>query len=79
MICPSCESQDLDRLPVFTDETSSYIRVEACDVCNMFIKTIDLTKDGRAVPVVDEIASVPLTLWAQEKGYEKLQRNLLLM
>lgn len=79
MICPSCESQDLDRLPVFTDENSTYIRIEACDKCNTFIKTVDLTKDGRAVPVVDEIASVPLTLWAQEKGYEKLQPNLLLM
>lgn len=79
MICPSCESEDLDHLPVFTDEALPYIRVEACDVCNKFIKTIDLTKDGRAVPLADEIASVPLTLWAQEKGYKKLQRNLLLM
>ena len=79
MICPGCESQDLDRLPVFTDETFTYIRVEACDVCKTFIKTIELTKDGRAVPVVDEVASLPLTLWAQEKGYEKLQRNLLLL
>jgi FdhE protein len=79
LICPACESEDLERLPVFTDETFTYIRVEACDKCSTFIKTIDLTKDGRAVPVVDEIASLPLTLWAREKGYEKLQQNLLLM
>lgn len=79
LICPACEQEDVHRLPVYTAETFSYVRVEACDVCHAFIKTIDLTKDGRAIPVVDEIASVPLTLWAQEKGYEKFQRNVLLM
>lgn len=79
MLCPACEQEDVNRLPVYTAETSAHIRIEGCDACHTFIKTIDLTKDGRAVPVVDEIASLPLTLWAQEKGYEKLQRNLLLM
>ena len=28
-----------------------------------------MTKDGRAVPVVDELAAIPLSLWAAEKGY----------
>jgi len=26
---------------------------------------------------VDELAAIPLSLWAQEKGYSKLQANLL--
>jgi formate dehydrogenase maturation protein FdhE len=30
-----------------------------------------------AVPVVDELASVPLDIWAEEQGYTKLQPNLL--
>jgi FdhE protein len=79
LVCPACEQEDVHRLPVFTAESFPHIRIEACDVCHAFIKTIDLTKDGRAIPVVDEIASLPLTLWAEEKGYKKLQRNLLLM
>ena len=79
LVCPACEQQDVERLPVYTAEEFPYIRIEACDACHSFIKTIDLTKDGRAIPVVDEIASLPLTLWAQEKDYRKLQPNLLLM
>ena len=79
LICPACEQEDLEKLPVYTADQFTYIRVEACDVCNSFLKTIDLTKDGRAIPLVDEIASLPLTLWAEDKGYRKLQPNLLLM
>jgi FdhE protein len=41
------------------------------------LKTVDLTKNGLAVPVVDEIAAIPLDLWAQGRGYNKLQVNLM--
>jgi formate dehydrogenase maturation protein FdhE len=51
--------------------------VEACDTCRYYIKTIDLTKNGRAVPVVDELATIPLNLWAHQHGYVKLRANLL--
>jgi formate dehydrogenase maturation protein FdhE len=37
---------------------------------------VDLTKNGHADPVVDEIASSPLDLWAQEHGYSKLELNV---
>src|SRR5437588_8683670 len=50
---------------------------EGCDTCGHYIKTVDLTKNGLAVPVVDELATIPLNLWAQEHGYVKLQANLL--
>lgn len=79
LICPSCDQEQIDNLPVYTAEEFPYIRIEACDACHTFLKTIDLTKDGRAVPAVDEIGSLPLTLWAEEKGYHKLQTNLLLL
>jgi formate dehydrogenase maturation protein FdhE len=36
-----------------------------------------LTRNGLAVPVVDELATVPLNIWAEEHGYAKLQPNLL--
>jgi formate dehydrogenase maturation protein FdhE len=53
------------------------VRVEACDSCLTYIKTVDLTKNALAVPVVDEIAAVSLDVWAQERGYRKLETNLL--
>jgi FdhE protein len=67
----------VDKLPVYTAEELPHVRVEACDTCHSYIKTIDLTKDGHAVPVVDELAAIPLSLWAVEKGYVKVSPNLL--
>ena len=68
--------EDKDRLPVYTAEEFPYIRVETCDTCRVYLKSIDLTRHGLAVPEVDELASVSLDLWAREKGYTKLQHNL---
>jgi formate dehydrogenase maturation protein FdhE len=51
--------------------------VDVCDTCHTYLKSVDLTKTGLAVAVVDELATIPLDLWAREHGYEKLQMNLL--
>ncbi|HVT18345.1 MAG TPA: formate dehydrogenase accessory protein FdhE [Thermoanaerobaculia bacterium] len=77
IVCPACGEEDRDKLPVWVAEGLAHIRVEACDTCRHYIKTVDLTRDGRAVPVVDELATIPLSLWAEEKGYAKLRTNLL--
>lgn len=77
LVCPACGEEDVDKLPVYTAEEIGHVRVEACDTCRHYIKTIDLTKDGRAVPVVDELAAIPLSLWAAENGYTKVSMNLL--
>ena len=50
--------------------------MECCDACKQYLKSIDLTKNGLAEPLVDEIASAPLDLWSREHGYTKLQLNL---
>jgi formate dehydrogenase maturation protein FdhE len=39
--------------------------------------TIDLDRDPRAVPLVDEIAAIPLDLYAKERGLTKLVPNLM--
>jgi FdhE protein len=77
VICPGCGEEDHAKLPVYTAAELPYIRVECCDTCRTYIKSIDLTKNGLADPLVDELASVPLNLWAQEHEYTKLQPNLL--
>jgi formate dehydrogenase maturation protein FdhE len=41
------------------------------------MRTIDTTKDGYAVPPVDDLAAIPLSLWAHEHGFSRLQPNLL--
>ncbi|HET6178520.1 MAG TPA: formate dehydrogenase accessory protein FdhE, partial [Candidatus Sulfotelmatobacter sp.] len=77
LVCPGCGEENDQKLTVFTADTFNYIRVESCDACKTYIKTIDLTKNGHAEPLVDELASAPLDLWARDRGYAKLQDNLL--
>ena len=77
ILCPACGEEDREKLPVFSAAEFDYVRVEACDNCRMYIKAVDLTKTGFAVPVVDEIASVALDIWAEEQGYTKIEPNLL--
>jgi len=77
IVCPGCGEENHAKLPVYTAEELKHVRVEACDSCRSYIKTVDLTKSGLAEPVVDEMASIPLDLWAQKQGYTKLQCNLL--
>jgi len=77
ILCPTCGEEEEKRLPVYVAEQFPHVRVEACETCKFFVRTIDLTKDGHAVPVVDDLAAIPLTLWAHEHGYTRLQPNLL--
>jgi FdhE protein len=77
VVCAECGEQRFDALPVYTAEAFPHVRIEACDSCRSYLKTIDLTKNGLAVPLVDDLASVPLDLWAQERGYRRTRANLL--
>jgi FdhE protein len=63
-------------LGYFTAPEYDHIRVETCDSCKYYIKGIDLTRVGLAVPLVDEVAAAPLDLWAREQGYTKIALNL---
>jgi formate dehydrogenase accessory protein FdhE len=77
LVCAACGEESVEKLPVYTAEQFKHVRVEACDTCRYYIKTVDLTKNGHAVPIVDELASIPLNLWAQEHEYTKLRANFL--
>lgn len=77
VLCWNCGEEGKDHLPIYKAEQFDAVRVDACDTCHVYLKSVDLTKDGHAVPVVDEIASVSLDIWAEEHGYGKLQENLL--
>jgi hypothetical protein len=77
LLCPTCGEETENKLPVYIAEQFPHIRVEVCETCRYYIRTIDLTKDGHANPVVDDLAALPLTLWATEHNYSRLHPNLL--
>jgi formate dehydrogenase maturation protein FdhE len=75
--CPACGEEREPQMAYYSTPEIAHVRVDVCDTCHTYLKSIDLTKMGLAVAVVDELATVPLDLWAREHGYEKLQINLL--
>jgi FdhE protein len=79
VVCPACGETGFEALPVFRSDAFPAARVDACESCRSYLKTIDLSKDGLAVPIVDELATLPLDLWAREQGYTRMRPNLLRM
>ncbi len=75
--CPACGEEREPQMAFYSAPEIAHVRVDVCDTCHTYLKSIDLTKTGLAVPVVDELATIPLDLWAREHGYVKLQINLL--
>jgi len=75
--CPACGEEREPQMAYYSAPEIAHVRVDICDTCHTYLKSIDLTKTGLAVAVVDELATIPLDLWAREHGYEKLQINLL--
>ena len=74
--CASCGEENERRLAYFHSPAFDHLRVDACDTCRRYLKTVDLTRLGIAVPLVDEVAGAPLDVWARENGYEKIELNL---
>jgi formate dehydrogenase maturation protein FdhE len=58
---------------IYSDAEFPHIRVEACDTCGMYRKVIE---DPSAIFEVDDLASVPLDIWAVGNGYRKVTPNL---
>jgi formate dehydrogenase maturation protein FdhE len=54
-----------------------HIYTQTCDACQRYLHVIDLEEDSGACPDVDEIAALPLDVWAVDGGYEKITPNLI--
>ena len=76
VVCANCGEERPAKLGYFQTPEYEHIRLEACDTCRHYIKGIDLTRLGLAVPLVDEVAAAALDVWAQEHGYTKIELNL---
>jgi FdhE protein len=78
MTCAGCGESTGTRLPIFQEhERFPHIRVDGCQTCRGYLLTFDLRRDTRAVPVVDEIAALPLDLYARDQGLTKIAPNLM--
>jgi len=78
MTCASCGETAGAKMPILSDvDHFPHLRIDACEMCRRYLITVDLRKDPRAVPLVDELTALPLDLAAAERGYTKIARNLM--
>jgi len=76
IVCPSCFEQDPHKLPLFRDERHPTVRIEACEVCRRYVKSLDLSDDARPIPEVDDLATIAIDLWAAEQGFTRIEPGL---
>jgi hypothetical protein len=63
---------DGDGQPVFP-----HLRIASCSTCSRYLIEVDMARDPRAVPEVDELVALPLDLYAAEQGLTKVTPNLM--
>jgi FdhE protein len=77
LTCPWCREENKEKLPRYSSEEWPAVHIEACDTCRRYLKAIDKTLDGLAVPLIDETAFSVLDVWAADRGYTKIMPNLM--
>ncbi|NVM22943.1 MAG: formate dehydrogenase accessory protein FdhE [Desulfobacterales bacterium] len=70
--CPFCDNKDRKTLHYFfSEEEEEGYRVDMCDQCKRYIKTVDTRKMSHPVhPLVEHISTLHLDILAQEQGLE---------
>lgn len=70
LVCPFCENDDHESLRYFYVENDEARRVDVCDKCKRYIKTIDFRKVDRVLnPFVENISTLALDIVAETEGF----------
>lgn len=71
--CPFCENEERKGFKYFFTENEGRVyRVETCQKCKKYIKTVDTQElDGKCIPAVEDIGTLHLDVIAQKEGYER--------
>ncbi|HEY6930563.1 MAG TPA: formate dehydrogenase accessory protein FdhE, partial [Thermoanaerobaculia bacterium] len=76
ILCPSCFEEDPHKLPAFQNEKYPTVRIETCETCRRYVKSIDLSEDARPIPEVDDLLSLSMDLWAADQGFTRIEPGL---
>ncbi len=68
---------DAEIKAVASTATMPHVSVDGCATCKHYLLAIDTQREPRAVPIVDELAALPLYLYASERGLSKIVPNAL--
>jgi formate dehydrogenase maturation protein FdhE len=82
--CPACGESGEARLTTHAERWGSdapplfpHLRIAGCETCRRYLIEVDLERDPRAVPEVDELVALPLDLHAADQGLTKVTPNLM--
>ncbi|MDD2673136.1 MAG: formate dehydrogenase accessory protein FdhE [Syntrophales bacterium] len=69
--CPFCGNEEQKTLSYFTVEEDERYRVDVCDRCKRYIKTVDFRKTQEEADLdIEDIATLHLDVLANEEGYD---------
>jgi FdhE protein len=71
LFCPFCDNKDQESLHYLFAEGEEAYRIDLCDKCHQYIKTIDYRKFEESDPVLDDLATLHLDILATKKGYKR--------
>ena len=75
--CPYCENADHAKLQYLYEEGQEAYRVDVCDNCKQYIKTVDSRKlDYEPDLPLEDIMTIHLDILASENGYKRPVPNL---
>ncbi|NWF75152.1 MAG: formate dehydrogenase accessory protein FdhE [Nitrospirae bacterium] len=79
ILCPFCGNGDHKKLRHFyIEKEGKGYRVDVCDICKKYIKTIDLRElKIDVIPHVEDIGTIHLDIIAQNEGYKRDILNIL--
>jgi len=75
LFCPFCNNKEQGSLHYFYGEGEETYRIDLCDKCDNYIKTIDLRKIEEIDPGLEDLATLHLDLLASQKGYKRSVPN----
>ena len=73
--CPFCKNKDQESLHYFFGEGEETHRIDLCDKCHQYIKTIDTRDLQESDPVLEDLATPHLDILASQKGYKRPAPN----
>lgn len=75
MGCPVCLGTDTDKINIITLEGEDGFRIDTCDACGSYWKTLTGGVLNEMLPDLADLVSMPLDIIAQGKGYRRHSPN----
>lgn len=71
LFCPFCNNKEQESLHYFYGEGEEAYRIDLCEKCHQYIKTIDLRKMEESDPSLEDLVTLHLDILASPKGYKR--------